>query len=77
MAKEEVFYQNVFTSEEGEIRNRTIGEVEPYVIETMAKWITKGGVDEEWDDYLKQLDILGVQDWTGVMQAAYDRTVQK
>lgn len=77
MDKEEVFYQNVYTSEEGEIRNRTIGEVEPYVIETMAKWITKGGVDEEWDDYLKQLDILGVQDWTGVMQAAYDRTVQK
>ena len=77
MDKEEVFYQNVFTAEEGEIRNRTIGEVEPYMIQSLAKWITKGGIEAEWDEYLKQLDILGLKEWTEVMQAAYDRSAGK
>lgn len=77
MDKGEVFYQNVFTAEEGEARSRAISEVEPYMIQCLARWITKGGIDTEWDEYLKQLDLLGLKDWTGVMQAAYDRSAAK
>ena len=43
------------------------------VTKTQAKWITQGGVETEWDGYLRQLDSLGLKTMLQVRQAAYDR----
>ena len=45
-----------------------------YQVDTYrAKWITgQGNIDEEWDDYLKKLDELGLKQMTSIMQSAYD-----
>ncbi|WP_340023680.1 extracellular solute-binding protein [Paenibacillus sp. FSL K6-1096] len=37
------------------------------------KWITDGGVDKEWDAYLKELEKAGLPEFIGYVQEAYDR----
>lgn len=48
-------------------------DIREYVNNTTAKWIADGGIDEGWDEYLKQLDNLGLQEYLKYKQAAYDR----
>jgi len=35
-------------------------DIRSYVTKTQAKWITQGGIETEWADYLKQLETLGL-----------------
>ncbi len=44
-----------------------------FVTKTQAKWITQGGIETEWDSYLKQLESLGLSKMLQIRQAAYDR----
>lgn len=68
------YYPSVtFTVEETEIINDKISDIKQYVSETGARWLTDGGVEEEWDDYVKQLDAMGLQDVIKCWQDAYDR----
>lgn len=44
-----------------------------YVSETSANWIISGGVEEEWDKYISQLENMGVNEVVAAWQSAYDR----
>ena len=44
-------------------------DIRNFVTKTQAKWITQGGVEAEWDDYLKQLDTLGLSKMLQIRQA--------
>ncbi|TDQ37699.1 ABC transporter substrate-binding protein [Aureibacillus halotolerans] len=48
----------------------------PYVERKKAEWITNGTVEEEWEDYLAELDRLGFQEWLEIKQAAYDEFME-
>ncbi len=48
-------------------------EISSYIDEMTAKWITKGGVDEEWDAYLGQLKKIGVDKLVRIYQDGLDR----
>lgn len=48
-------------------------EINNYVDEMTAKWITEGGVDDEWEDYLTQLQKLRLDDMIKIYQNGYDR----
>lgn len=48
-------------------------DVANYVKTSIANWIVKGGAAEGWDDYLKQLDKLGLPRLMKIFQGAYDR----
>lgn len=48
-------------------------EVRSYVKSTLADWIVNGGARDGWDDYLKQLDKLGLEKLMGIYQTALDR----
>ena len=48
-------------------------DIKSYVETTGAKWITQGGVDEEWGAYVQQLEAMGLQDLINIRQAALDR----
>ena len=51
--------------------------IDTYLIEMTAKFITgELDVNAEWDSYLEQLDILGLQEVLDAHQDAYDRTVK-
>lgn len=63
-----------FTEDEQYVIQQKWSEIETYVYEMQAKFIS-GIVDIEtgWDDYVKTLDKMGLQDVLKVFQAAYDR----
>ena len=42
-----------------------------------ATWMSKGGIDEEWDAYCKQLNSLGLQDNIKIWQKWYDIYTKK
>lgn len=43
-----------------------------YAMQKTSDWLMNGGVDEGWDDYVAQLNSLGIQDNVALWQAAYD-----
>ena len=45
-----------------------------YTEEMRAKWLSKGGVDEEWDAYLQQLNELGLEQFMEIYQRNYTAT---
>lgn len=63
----------VYTLEETETINEYISDLNDYVSETSANWIINGGIEEEWDKYVSQLENMGVNDVVAAWQSAYDR----
>ena len=41
--------------------------------EKTAHWLRDGGIEEEWDQYLSDLENMGLNDVISSWQAAYDR----
>lgn len=68
------YYPSVtFTLEETETINEYISDIQALTSEQTAKWLVDGGIDEEWDSYLSQLDKTGLQLVIKAWQDAYDR----
>lgn len=42
-----------------------------------SKWITKGGIDAEWESYVKELESMGLNQNTDIMQTYYDEFMSK
>ena len=64
-----------FTSEEYEELSFIKTDIDAYLETTRAKWITEGGIDAEWDEYIKQLDVMGLADMNAIYMNAYARYV--
>ena len=43
-----------------------------YVEAQYAHWVVDGGVEEEWDAYLEQLDAMGLAEFVAIQTKAYD-----
>lgn len=65
-----------FTDDEINERTALNVDINSYVEAQWAHWITEGGVEEEWDDYLQQLDAMGLQRLIEIDQGAYDAYVE-
>lgn len=48
-----------------------------YVLRMRTEWYQNGKIDAEWNDYLKELDRLGLQEWLKIKQGGYDRATGK
>lgn len=48
-------------------------DIRTLVDEKIATWIVKGGIEDEWDGYVSQLDSMGLPEVVEVYQTAYDR----
>ncbi|MDL2318140.1 extracellular solute-binding protein [Eubacteriales bacterium OttesenSCG-928-A19] len=48
-------------------------DITEYVKETLAKWIVEGGVDEDWDAYISQLERLNLDEMMSIYQTGYNR----
>ncbi len=67
-------YPNVmFTNEENEERPTLTTDIDKYVESTRARWITEGGIDEEWDAYIEQLNAMDLERLIQIYTDAYDR----
>ena len=68
------YYPSVtYTLEETETINEYISDIQALTSEQTAKWLTEGGIDEQWDSYISNLDGMGLPDVIKAWQDAYDR----
>jgi putative aldouronate transport system substrate-binding protein len=64
----------VLTQDEMDIYNDAFTDINAYITESTAKFITgEMDVAAEWDNYISALEQMGLQDIIDVYQAAYDR----
>lgn len=63
----------VYSQEEIEVINDKLSDIKAMTEEKVAHWLTDGGIEEEWDQYLTDLDNMGLQDVIDAWQSAYDR----
>lgn len=67
-------YPNVmFTDEENEERPTLTTDIDKYVDSMRAVWITEGGIDEGWDEYIEQLNAMGLERLIQIYTDAYER----
>jgi putative aldouronate transport system substrate-binding protein len=71
---EDEFYPSVFfTQEELDELNVIEVEITNFVNQKRAQWLAQGGINEEWDSYLTQLEAMGLSRMMAIYQAALDR----
>lgn len=67
-------YPSIFFSpEELEVINTIEPEIKTFVKQKEAQWLIDGGIEEEWDDYVKQLKDMGLDQLMEVYQKGLDR----
>ena len=48
-------------------------DMNDYIYRKRAEWIVNGGIDEEWDDYLAELEKYGLSELLKIKQKYYDQ----
>ncbi|MGG1515722.1 hypothetical protein ABE504_09940 [Paenibacillus oryzisoli] len=67
------FPKTYFTAEESDQISRYLTDIDAYVSKMYAKWMLSGGIDKEWDDYVKKLKDMGLDNMMKIYQQVYDR----
>ena len=65
-----------FTIEEYDELSFIKTDIENYLNTTRAKWVTEGGIDEEWDAYIAQLNTMGLETMNELYFSAYARYLE-
>lgn len=76
--KYDMVYPNVFMSQEDseQLAQYETG-IKQYAEQKKAEWILNGGVEKEWDSYLKKLDQLGLKKYLEIKQKYLDAYLSK
>jgi len=70
-------YPNVWhTQKEAEEINVLLTDIDSYAKKKQAEWVMQGGIERDWDDYLKQLDKMGLPRLVQIYVQAYERYVK-
>jgi putative aldouronate transport system substrate-binding protein len=70
-------YAFKFSPEELEELTLLQTEIVQYVIQTHSRWITQGGIENEWDAYVAYLKNLGLDRYVELYRAAFERVEKK
>jgi putative aldouronate transport system substrate-binding protein len=70
---EENYPQIFFSNEELEKINTLEPEIKEFVKQKEAQWLIEGGIEEEWDEYVTQLEAMGLNELMEVYQTGLDR----
>ncbi|MGV8979715.1 hypothetical protein [Clostridium sp.] len=65
-----------YSEKDNETINNVTADVVPYSDGQFAKWVVDGGIDSEWDNYLKKFNDMGLQDMMKIYQTAYDKSLK-
>ena len=66
-------YPNVFMSIDDTNRVSQLDtDIKKYAEQMKASWILNGGIEEEWDEYLKNMDKYGLQEYLSIKQKYFD-----
>lgn len=73
--EKEVFPNLVYTEEEGNTRTSLYNDLTTYITAQRAEFITKPNIDIDagWDQYVAQLEVIGLSKILEIEQVAYDR----
>lgn len=52
-------------------------DIDKLVDQKAAEWAVNGGIDEEWDDYIEQLNKMGLDRMREIYQEAYDEWAEQ
>lgn len=72
-AAQPAFPNVMFTQEELNRLSVISVDIMSFIQTKQAHWVTEGGIDKEWDEYLASLDKMGLKEYKSIHQAAYDR----
>ncbi|MCH9275545.1 extracellular solute-binding protein [Bifidobacterium amazonense] len=69
------YYANASGSQDTELGS-LYTNVMTYVMQTTGNWIQNGGIDKEWDDYVKKVNNAGLPRIIEIWQDIYDKQVK-
>ncbi|MGQ4666222.1 extracellular solute-binding protein [Metabacillus halosaccharovorans] len=61
-----------YSDEDNNVLSLANTEIMNLAMAKYSEWITKGGIDSQWDDYVKELDKIGINKNTEIIQGYYD-----
>nr|WP_238357848.1 extracellular solute-binding protein [Cohnella zeiphila] len=67
-----VFPDILFTNDQYKTIEQYQTDIQAYTDKMAAQWITKGGIDKDWDGYVQTLNKMGLSDYIKVYQDGYD-----
>ncbi len=67
----------MYTTDEFSELSTLSTDINNYVAQTEAQWITKGGIDAQWDAYVSKLNAMGLQKFIKIRTDAYNRYMEK
>lgn len=70
---EEVWPPFSFSEEESDRMSALTSDINTYIREQQAKFITGTAPFSEWDNYVKTIERMGLEDYMSIYQAAYER----
>ncbi|SDZ65400.1 putative aldouronate transport system substrate-binding protein [Evansella caseinilytica] len=77
MQAENMYPKVFFSLEELDRLSKIEADFMPYINRKKAEWITNGQIENEWNEYLQELERLGYSEWLEIKQAGYERTVSE
>lgn len=72
IAQENLYPFITFSEENATEIGELYYDINNYVIQTLDKWAVQGGIDAEWDEYVKQLNSLGLERYLELLQEELD-----
>lgn len=67
-------YPNVFMSIEDTNKvTQYDTDIRKYAEQKKADWILNGGIEKEWDSYLKKMEQYGLSDYLAIKQKYFDK----
>jgi putative aldouronate transport system substrate-binding protein len=63
----------IYTQEELARLSAVFIDLSSYINQISAKWVVEGGIEDEWDDYLAQLETMGLTEFMEIQQEAFSR----
>ncbi|MFD1394087.1 sugar ABC transporter substrate-binding protein [Lacticaseibacillus jixianensis] len=62
-----------FSPEELQKTSQEYTDISTFVTQQSSKWVTKGGVDKDWNGYISKLNQMGLKDFVKTQRTAYSR----
>ena len=61
-----------FNEEQNEELVYLQSDIQNLVNQKMAAWCVNGGIEDEWDDYINSLKMMGLEEMRAIYQEVYD-----
>lgn len=71
--KKNLYPTFVYSSDNVDRISELQSDIKPYISNSLSKWALNGGIDEEWDSYIEQLNAFGLEEYLSLLQEEYDR----